>query len=390
MIVNAGLLIDFGNSETRVIVISGTNTFKFTMSNKFAELPAGYRISHKYANPKSTIFGLNGSYFANGFIVEREFTGVEIRPSALQYKVDQLVTDLSLNLAVIKALDLLAKAYNMPIKSLDVTFNVSVLLPPLDHEVNEGRMSDKIKSLTKVTSLIPQQHDAEFKIGDTIVSSEAVAAFFGAFFIEEGLQTSTQNGDITIRDNGQNVKLVEVDNNSKFSSGYVLVLDIGAGTSDVALFQDMELVERSKDTFKRGGNTVESIIKNELKKKFGFTPTSMKRVISEGILEEGNDVHDVAEIVTIAKNTYSKSLMEDLRSYLERIMIDMPVIKGLLVAGGGSLASIRDGIVVSPAMSEVLMGYLKTLAPRMEPLDVSGKDLRDLNIEGLMYLHKYV
>jgi hypothetical protein len=67
----------------------------------------------------------------------------------------------------------------------------------------------------------------------------------------------------------------------------------------------------------------------------------------------------------------------------------MPVIKGLLVAGGGSLPSVRDGAVVSPAMAEVLISYLKTLAPRLEPLDVTGKDLRDLNIEGLMFMHKY-
>lgn len=389
MIVKAGLLIDFGNSETRVIVLSGQKAFRFNMSNKFAELSAGYRINSKYANEKSTVFKVNNSYYANGQIVEREFQGLELRPSALQSKTNQLVTDLTINLAFIKALMVLAKAYNVPVSSLEVTFNVSALLPPLDHEVNEEKLKAKFMAMNNVSTLIPLQMDIQFKVEDANIHPEAVAAFFGAFYKEEGAQVTSVNSDIVVFDNGQHISLVEVEENKQFMNGYVLVLDIGAGTTDVALFLDMELVERSKDTFNRGGNTVESIIRNELKKKFGFVPTSMQRVISEGILEEGTTLHDVSDIVTMAKDTYSKAMLEDLRQYLERMTIPMQAVKGLLVAGGGSLPSIRDGQVVSPAMAEVLMGYLKTLAPRMEALHVEGKNLRDLNIEGLMYIHKY-
>lgn len=389
MIVNAGLLIDFGNSETRVVVISGNKSFKYNMSNKFAELPAGYRIPTKYVNEKSNIFGIDGSYYANGYIVEREFARVEVRPSALQSKVDQLVTELTINLAVIKALSVLSQAYNVAPSSLDVTFNISALLPPLDHEVNEQRLLDKIKSINNVTTLVPAQFQTQFKVGDVMVNSEAVAAFFGAFYREVGGAQPTYNGEVLVRDSSQAVELVEVEENKKFMNGYVLVLDIGAGTTDVALFKDMELIERSKDTFKLGGNTVASIISNDLKKRYGFTPNNMKRVITEGLLEEGSEVHPVEDIVTAAKDHYSKSLMEEIRQYLERIMVDMPVIKGLLVAGGGALPSIRDGQEVSPAMARVLMGYLNTLAPKMEPLNTEGKDLRDLNIDGLMFIHKY-
>jgi hypothetical protein len=398
MIVTAGLLIDFGNSNTRVIVISGNKSYRFNLSNKFAELPQGYNVNKKYNNDKTTIFANNGSYFANGQIVEHEFSGVLIRPSALQSKTDQLVTDLTINLAFIKALSLLAQVHNLPVASLDVTFNVSALLPPLDHEINESKMEAKFQAMNNISTLIPLRTETTFKIGTVQISSEAVSAFFGAFFKEEGLEVmqinanrSLANGDVLVQDNNPNVTLVEVEGNKRFMDGYVLVLDIGAGTSDVAIFQDMELIERSKETFKLGGNTVESIVRQEIRKFYGYSPTdvAMKRVISEGSLEEGNTLHDVAQLVTNAKAAYSQSLMKELTQYLERAMIDMPVIKGLLVAGGGSLPSVRDGAVVSPAMAEVLISYLKTLAPRLEPLDVTGKDLRDLNIEGLMFMHKY-
>lgn len=394
----AGLLIDFGNSNTRVIVVSGAKTYRFNLSNKFAELPQGYNVNKKYNTEKTTIFAYNNSYFANGQIVEREFTGVEIRPSALQPKTHQLVTDLTINLAIIKALTVLAQANNLPVTQLDVTFNVSALLPPLDHEMNEKKFEDKFRAMNNVTTLVPLQMQVAFKVDEVKISSEAVSAFFGAFYTEEGAQPqpinegkSLANGDVIVRDNGQHIELQEVEGNAPFMSGYILILDIGAGTSDVAIFRDMELIEKSKETFKLGGNTVESMVRQEIRKHFGYSPTplAMKRVIAEGTLEEGTTEHDVAHIVTNAKAAYSKSLMEELTQYLERAMIDMPVIKGLLVAGGGSLPSIRNGEVVSPAMAEVLIQYLKTLAPRLEPLDVAGKDLRDLNIEGLLFIHKY-
>jgi len=426
MIVKAGLLVDLGNSETRVVVLSGKYAYSFNMSNVFAQLPGGYRVPKSYGNDKSTIFEINGIYFANGLIVEREFAGSGMRPSALQSKASQLVTDLSLSLAVIKSMNILARAYNLLPSNLDVTFNVSVLLPPLDHEVNEEQMIERVRNLRPVSTLIPTPMQYNFKIGEVGVYSEAVAALFGAFFKEEGIRELPESmiepflrEGVTVRDNGEHLQLVEVEENRKFATGYTLVLDIGAGTTDVALFKDMELVERSKETFKRGGNTVASIVLNEIKKKFGFTPSDLSRVISTGILDEGDYKHDVSDIVTMAKEIYSKQTQMDLIPYLERMSLDMPVVKGLLVAGGGSLPSVRKvawveqteqgvqygpevteaeiragaeykEVVVSPAMSDVLVGFLKELAPRIEVLNTQGKDLRRLNIEGLVYLHKYM
>lgn len=400
MIVKAGLLIDFGNSDTRVIVISGSKNIRFNMSNKFAELPSGYKVPNKYANDKTTILKVNNTYFANGAIVEREFTGFELRPSALQSKTEQLVTDLTINLAIAKAMMVLAQAYNVTVEKLDVTFSISALLPPLDHEMNEQKLIEKLQAMNNVSTLLPQGMEVNFKVAEVNIHPEAVAAFFGAFYREEGVKHNPNNegkdlynGDVLVRDNGQHINLVEVESNRTFMDGYVLVLDIGAGTTDVALFLDMELVESSKDTFKRGGNTVQSIVGQEIRKRFGYAPMTMEQVIQEGLLPEGNTFHDVSELVTIAKEQYSKAMMEDIRQYLERMTVPMPLVKGLLVAGGGSLPSKRfDGekdVVVSPAMSEVLMGYLKTLAPRLEAMDTTDKNLRDLNIEGLNIIHKY-
>lgn len=398
MILNVGLALDFGNSETRVALITQKKVFRYNMSNRFAEVDKTQKIRKKYVNDKSTIFDFNGSYFANGQLVELEYTGLEERPSALESKTSQLVTRLTLNLAIIKAYKILAIANNVPVTSLEVTFNISTLLPPLDHEMNEDKMKAIITELKSVTTYSPQHFVRDFKIGDVNIYSEAVAAFFGTFFQETYTDsnlpiswTSLEDSGTTYSESGTTVSLTEVEANKKFMSGYVLVLDIGAGTTDVALFKDMELLERSKATFNKGGNMVESIIQNEFKKKYGYSPEpdSMSEIVQHGMIVEGSETIDVSDIVTSAKDSYSKAVMEDIRKYLERIMIDMPVIKGLLVAGGGSLPSVYDGQVVSPAMSGVLMAYLNRLAPRLAPVETEGKNLRELNIDGLIFMHKY-
>ena len=98
---------------------------------------------------------------------------------------------------------------------------------------------------------------------------------------------------------------------------------------------------------------------------------------------------DVSHLVTSAKDMYSKLLMTHIQSYLERMSISMREVKGILVIGGGSLPSTRDGKVVSPAMSDVLISYFKNLSPNISLMNTDGKNPRLLNIEGLQYVHKY-
>lgn len=400
MIIKAGLLIDFGNSNTRVVLLSGGKKYRFNMSNRFAELPPGYQVSNTYANGKSTIFQFKGAYYANGQIVEREFAGSQLRPTSLEPKSEQLPTELTIHLAIIKSLVILSQANRTPLEALDVTFTVSALLPPIDHETNEEALVKKFQSVTEVTSMIPQRFTKEVKIDPEVnIYSEAVAAFFGAFYKEEGAVEnpqnegkSVENGDVLVLDAGSHISLVEVENNKKFGEGYVLILDIGAGTTDIALFLDMELIENSKDTFNRGGNTVQSFISNEIRKRYRFAPTPpmLEEIVRTGKLKEGSIQHDVSDIVTKAKEQYSKAMMEDIRQYLERMSIALPIVKGLLVVGGGALATTDEfGNELSPPMSKVLIQYLQTLAPHLEALDTEDKNLRELNIEGLYIIHKH-
>lgn len=403
MKLNVGLLLDLGNSETRVKVLTGKKAFLFKMSNQFMPLPSDYFVNEKYSKGGTTIFFHKGFCIANGAIVDVEFNSQSMKPNGISSKTEQMVTEYSVNLALYKALTILAKEYRVPLTSLDVTFKISLLLPPIEHEVREDELIDKVKQITKVHTITPIDlaFEKEFTIASVDIYPEAVASFFGASFDEVGNVHSPvappvfdKENNHLILDNGNHLGLNEVENNKKFAEGLVLVLDIGAGTTDLATFKNMELIESSKNTFNRGGLAVESWVKLAIKKKYMFVPQDMSEVVNTGLLRDGGVVHDVSDIVTQAKNRYAAETTQEINDYLVSQSFSPRMLRGLLVSGGGALESVRvdeSGTprVVSPAMGNVMMDHIRSLAPNIELMTTLGKDLRLLNIDGLTILHKY-
>ena len=371
MKVTAGILIDFGNSETRMTLLVNNKSKTIVLSNKFAALESGYTVPLEYDNDKTNVICVNGSYYASGALADREFAGQLIRPSSMQNKSEQLVTEISYNMALITAIRELSVGSGLSVSEIEPTFNISVLLPPMEHDIHIDTMKQLLKNVNSVTSYMPVEFTCPVKIDKVQVLPEGVAAFFGVYYTEQ--------------DGG----LVEVFENLAFSTGNVLILDIGAGTTDVVMIKDTELVLDSKDTFSLGGNTVEGQLRKLLRQKYGFTPSDISSIVERGELNDGNTVKDVSALVTSAKDMYSKMLMTHIHGYLERMSISMREVKGILVVGGGSLPSMRDGKVVSPAMSDVLINYFKELSPNISLMNTEGKNPRLLNIEGLQYIHKY-
>lgn len=377
MKINAGVLIDLGNSETRAMLLFCGKQKLFNISNRFAELPKGYKIQKSYAlKGDTTIFIHDGLCIANGRMVTKEFQSSYFEPGSYAPKTTQNTTDCTLNMVFIECIKFLMQEYNCNAEDLDLSFNVSVLLPPKEEKEMSSQMIDKIMAMNHVDVRMPVAFKSSFSIEKVEVQPEGVAAFFGAFFEEK-------DGE-----------LIECKENSKFGTGSVLVVDIGAGTTDLIIIQDCELVYGSRETFKIGGNTVRSIIEQEVSSKYGISlanSSTYERVITEGILEVGAKEFDIADIVTEAKQKYSKQLSTKLKRYIAGIDAEISSLKGLLVVGGGSLVSVRDGEVVSPAMSEILIKDITNeIAPYSELMSTHGINTRLLNIEGLKIMYKYV
>lgn len=371
MKVKAGILIDFGNSETRMTLLINNKSKTMVLSNKFAALTSGYSIPVEYNNDKSSVICVNGAYYACGALADREFTNQLMRPSSMQPKSEQLVTEISFNLVLITAIRELASGSGFPVTEIEPSFNISVLLPPMEHDTHIDELKKMLMKVKSVNSYLPEEFTTPIKIDNIQVLPEGVAAFFGVYYTEK-------DGE-----------LIEAPENQEYATGNVIILDIGAGTTDVVMIKDTELVLDSKDTFNLGGNTVEGQLRKSIRKKYGFTPTDTSSIVETGELMDGSVVHDIASLVTAAKDMYSKMLMTHITSYLERMMISLREVKGLLVVGGGSLPSMKDDKVVSPAMSDVLIKYFKELSPNISLMNTDGKNPRLLNIQGLQYIHKY-
>lgn len=404
MKVNVGLLLDLGNSETRVQVMAWKKAYRFRLSNKFAVLKPGTPISTKYTTGNSTVLEHNGLYVANGELVDMEYATEFTRPDGLRNKTEQTVTEYSIKLAMYKALSLLSKELKQPIEQLDVSFKISILLPPIEHDTHEDDLASKIKNFSNVHVVIPEAFNKQFTISEVSIYPEGVASFFGAFYKEVGnshkaLETPYYDevNETFVLDNGDHVSLAEVEDNKKFENGLVLVLDIGEGTTDMIIFKNMEFIERSKETLNRGGRAVASRIAALIRRKYSFAPSDervMQRVISEGLLEEGSRVHDVAPILDEAKSEYAREMMNEINNYLATQSMSPREFSGLLVTGGGALSSVRlgnDGSyeVVSHSMSKYLIDHIGQLAPNIELVNTFGKDLRMLNLDGLVAIHKY-
>lgn len=369
--VDIGLLIDFGNSETRISVLLSNGSRSEVLPNRFALLPSGCRIPQEYARSDTAVFRVGDSYYAAGAFAEREYVGQLMRPSALQQKSEQLVTTLSYNYALIRALTLVAADAGVSPASLEPVFNVSVLLPPLEQETATDKMRALLTGVTSVEACFPLAFSVPIVVKETKVLAEGITAFFAARFDEV--------------DGG----LIETPENRDYSSGNVLVIDIGAGTTDVLLVRDGMIVSDSKDTFQLGGNTVEAQLRKLIRQKYGYTPTGVNDIVVTGRIQDGASFMDASDLVTAAKNMYSKLLMTNITSYLERMSMSLREIKGVLVAGGGSLPSVCDGVITSPAMSDVLLSYFRELSPNIALVYVGQKNPRHLNITGLQYIHKF-
>lgn len=392
--------VDLGNTESRVGIIQGDKKIRFNQSNSFVFLKEGYNVNEKYAKPTSSIFKVkdedgNDVYVANGLIVEREFKRVAIRPSGLKKKTQQETTVLSLQLIIAKVYHLIAKINNIPVETLDLDIELTVLLPPTEHTTSSNDMKKLVQSIKEVSVVSPYVIEKELTFADVRVASEAVTGFISAFYKEVGLERDGLNSkslydwECIVYRYTEATKLLEVAENEKFKTGYVMVLDIGGGTTDVAVFKDLELLEVSKETFKLGGNNIEAEVKRKIKSNFGYVPDNIQQVVQTCELENGTEVFDVSGVVTLAKEMYSDNMTNELLSYLETLNISIQQVKGVLTLGGGSTSSKVDGEVVSPPVSEVLVDYLREDAPNISPVETGDRDLRSFNIEGSLLTTRY-
>lgn len=372
--VKAAILVDIGNSETRYVLVHEGKTYYNSCSNSFALLTQGYKVPEDYINNKTTVLCVNREYYATGELALREFPRKSQRPVALLAKSDQEATIRTMTLLFAQCYRKLSELTGVAIEDLDVEFDVVVALPPIEHKVKADKLKALIRSIKSVEVLAPIYMKKDVDVADIYVLSEGAAAFTAVMYDE------TEDGEV-----------VESEVNEAFFDGDVLVIDIGAGTSDMVLFRDADVIIDSKDSFKKGGNAVLSACRQFINEKYDYSPTdqAMEKVLAEGVLVKGNDIIDVTDLLDRAKSGFSAELYNFLINYVQSHSIELQELKGLLVIGGGSLPAVRDGKIVSVSLAEVLVDFIMQVTNSVKLVDTKGINPRLLNIEGLRMFYLY-
>lgn len=348
-IVDANIVIDMGNSETRVLVQSGIGRSGLikqqltTVSNIFSQISPDYEVPENYSEEDTVVFETaDGEFYANGLLVEREFSMSALRPTALDPKPTSKVTMLTIQRAFLEGYRLLSNMYRCSLKSLDVTWNVTFLLPPNDIATGAKTLYGRIKGLGEINFKLPN-FSTKLKINSVKAYPEGFAAYIG-----------------TVMRRGRIIS----DTHKHLLSSKTLVVDIGAGTTDFFVIEGMETIDSTRLTLPYGGNNIIARVKQALLSKNIQLPNKeIEKGVIEGKIKDGRNVINLAKSLAIFKTEVANTLIDGLTSYLEGNGYPVRSIENLLVVGGGSLASQVEGV---ESLSTYLVDRLKDFAPNIE------------------------
>lgn len=352
--IKATLIVDLGNSETRVLVQSGKGRQGLVRqrlslaSNHFAKIDEDYIIPHTYSDENTTVLITeDGELYANGLLVEKEFSTVALRPTAIQKKHESKVTKLSLQLAFYLAYKTLSEFNRVSIGRLDVEWKVVYLLPPNDIEEGSKALYDIVMGMKRIEFAMPE-FAADLNITEAVVYPEGFTAYIG-----------------TVMGRGRKIN----ENYAHLLNSKTLIFDIGAGTTDFFVVEGTNTIDRTKSTIRVGGNNVVSSVRQGLIKRLNVTlPESIvEQGTRTGFVKDGSIEVPIDKFVKVAREYVANSLVSEMISYFENINYPLATIENLLVVGGGSLPSTIEGV---HSLSYYLVNRMKDFAPNIKLVDL--------------------
>lgn len=355
----AKLVVDLGNSETRVITMFGKN--KKTglarrkanrMSNRYAEYDPHIPIAEPVNADNSSKFRARGTVngidvdaeYVTGLLVDREYARNVIRPTATRKKYDNISTLLGLHVAFLEGYRAISAMQNVPIDQIDVDWQVTVLLPPGDTNIGAAKIAAILRSITEINFSMPEVHRKINIIeGGIRVIPEGFASYVSVVYVPGG--GYREGYEYLTEDN-------------------VLIIDIGAGTTDFTVIESGKPIENTKHTENQGGNNIASTFRYNYMSDSGTT-LSMARAqeaVVRGFVKDGARKVSVVEQLAQAKKTVASKLVNSLIEFFETTDYEPRSISYLLVVGGGAASSEVEGV---RPIAEYLIDEMKRHSPNV-------------------------
>lgn len=331
----ASLVIDLGNSSTRVTTYFGKtskgesrNKVSF-LENRFGVIPENklsvFTDGDVYTEENSRIFNYADQIYCNGRVCDVEFGATAIRPTALEKKYESLVTKLTIMNALSRGYEDIATFTNSDIESIDVEWNMILLLPPDDIDTGAKKLADLVRSITEIDFIMPDVKK-QITIDSVNVYPEGFAALIAVVFQSKGV----------LREGYE--YLVEDDTTT-------LIIDIGAGTTDFLLARGANVVATTRFTREIGGNNVHQRVRRLLKDKgLALSDSIVRKGCEVGSVKNGNNVYDITPFIAKSKSDVSKQLVDAVQEFFEDNMLPIKSINNVLVCGGGAETSENEKI----------------------------------------------
>lgn len=250
----------------------------------------------------------------------------------------------------------------------NVALNFGIVLPPMEVYSNQlDFFTNKIKGTYRLT-LNRLNYTVTVKIDKVTVKSEGEVAY--PYYISSGANARE--------------KLAE------YANKLVVIYDIGAGTNNLSVIKNGEIIDDWMDTYKHAGNSLIGYFGKLCARAFGgsrYPKDTILKAIQTCKLDENTIVRDVQAQVIEAKKRLADDNYTDLMEFLQTNGIETSAIYSIMWLGKTTKSSGTKGVNEVPSVAFYVMNKLAESTPNIKTVLLSGVD--NPNLLGLALVMQY-
>lgn len=390
------LILDLGNSQTRGLIRANFEdengkliTHAFKNTNEFTAVDDEYELEEiiedgDYDNKTSFAISVDMAHkvrklqgiLVSGEIMERNY-GTRVSPVATVPKYSSWLV-LS---AILKAIDTTLTFLQKYSKSDKVTksdiaqsidLELYMCVPPAQTREATKRFNEIFATPYKYEDLFTHE-TIRVEVSQVSIQPEGLMAFFAKMFSYDtlGLRLGSE----------------------QLRTQRVLILDIGAGTTDIMAVNNGKLMDKVRTTVNVGANNVVSSTVERYNKRnqTNLSEDLFKNIMENPNIKVGENVYDVTKYMTIAKKEVAREIVAKLTTFLRAQSIDLNSFNKLAVVGGGAMG-IEDGTRISDYILDGILDFIPEIGlismkgivePKLNTEEINFGELRMLNLLGL-------